>query len=242
MLLLAEHKRAFGYAVAASLALHALLLAMRLPALRSPEPPSPEPPLVARLAEPAPPAPPEALPPAVEKPQPPKPLPRRRAPTPEPRPKPILEAPSARPAPTIPAPSPSPEATESPPQPVPAPAVPSPTLAANVPAAAPAPDPAAERDRFRQDLIEKAGQYKRYPKMAVDNGWTGQVTVRIEVADNGSVASVRVKASSGNPVLDAQALETFRKAAPEVIVPPVLRGKAFAVEIPMIYNFKDAPG
>jgi hypothetical protein len=58
MLLLAEHNRAFGYAAAASLALHALVLSLKLPAFRQAEPEAAEPPLVARLVEPAPPAPP----------------------------------------------------------------------------------------------------------------------------------------------------------------------------------------
>jgi TonB family protein len=126
---------------------------------------------------------------------------------------------------------------------VPAPATepPSPAAAAP-PAAAPAAplvDPAAERDRFREDLIARAEQLQRYPKKAVDEGWTGRVTVRVEMAENGSVAAVRVRSSSGNPLLDAVAVETFGAAAAQVGVPPALRGKAFAVEVPMLYKFTD---
>ena len=54
-----------------------------------------------------------------------------------------------------------------------------------------------------------------------------------------SVASVRVKSSSGNSELDAVAKEMFGKAAAQVGVPPALRGKAFAVEVPMLYKFTD---
>ena len=34
----------------------------------------------------------------------------------------------------------------------------------------------------------------------------------------------------------------FRKAAPEVAVPPPLRGQRFSVELRAIYNLRDRPG
>lgn len=233
MLLLAEQNRAFGYAVAASLALHALLL-LNLPALRDAVAPPAEPPLVAHLVEPpAPPAPPA---PEVKAQEPAKPTPPRRVAKAKPKPPPRVAAPAAIPEPTPPAP---PMAEPAPPAAAPAPprAEPAPPAAAAAPSARP--DPQAERERFRQALIARAEQIKRYPRKAVDEGWAGQVTVRIEMADNGSVASVRVKSSSGNSLLDAVAVEIFSKAAAQVAVPPALRGNAFAVDVPAIYKFTD---
>jgi protein TonB len=235
MLVLAEQNRAFGYAIGASLALHTFLL-LNLPAFREAVAPPPEPPLVAHLVEPpAPPAPaaPEVRKPEPPKPEPPKPAPPRHAAKPKPR---TLPRPTA-----IPEPAPPPPVAQAPPAALAAPP------AAGAPAPAPAvavapparPDPAAERDRFRQRLIQRAEQLKRYPKRAVDEGWTGRVTVRVEMADDGSLASVRVESSSGNSLLDAVAVQTFATAAAEVAVPPALRGKAFAVEVPMLYKFTD---
>lgn len=250
MLLLAEHNRAFGYAAAASLALHALVLSLKLPVFRQAEPEAAEPPLVARLAEPAPPAPPApapAPPPEVRKPEPPKPVakakPKRLAKPkakiqskPEPAPLPSPPVAAQEPVPPEPAPPAPPGA--------PAPAAPpAPPVVAIAPAAPPAAvDPAAELARYRQQLVALAARHKRYPRIARDNGWTGDVVVRIEVGASGTVSSIKVRTSSGYEVLDAQALEMFGKAAPQVAVPPPLRGKPFTVDVRAVYNLTDRPG
>lgn len=242
MLLLAGQNRAFGYAIAASLALHALVLALRVPALRPAEPAPAEPPLVAHLVEPPPPAPPA---PIVQAPPAPQPVAKPKA---KPKPKPL-----ARPAPRPAAPREEPVAEEqaeekaeekaepviAPPAPAPSPA---PPVVAVAPRAAPAPDPATILAGFRRQLLAVAMRYKRYPRIALDNAWTGDVAVRIEVGANGAVSSIKVKTSSGYEVLDEQALEMFRKAAAEVPVPAALRGKAFPVEVRAIYNLRDRPG
>lgn len=252
MLLLAEHNRAFGYAAAASLALHALVLSLKLPVFRQTEPEAAEPPLVARLVEPAPPAPPApAPPPEVRQPEPPKPVAKAKA-----KPKRLAKPKAKTEAKPEPAPLPSPPvAVQEPEQQEPAPAAPEAPPAA-APAAPPAPpvvaiappapppvaDPAAELARYRQQLVALAARHKRYPRIARDNGWTGDVVVRIEIGASGTVSSIKVKTSSGYEVLDAQALEMFGKAAPQVTVPPPLRGKPFTVEVRAVYNLTDRPG
>lgn len=248
MLVLAEQNRTFGYAVAASIALHALALAAQLPAKRQIVEAPPEPPLVAHLVELPPPAPP-----AVAKEEPAKPKPQPTRPKPIAKPAPPKPAPAPRPstpiaaAPPTPAPPP---VIEEPPMPEGvdhaspelAPLAPPPTVAAIAPPPVAPPDPAADLARFRQELVDMAVRYKRYPRMALDNGWTGDVVVRIDVAASGAVRSVQVKTSSGYSVLDEQALEMFRRAAPAVQVPPALHGKDFSVEVRAIYNLQDRPG
>lgn len=238
MLLLAEQNRAFGYAAVASLAFHALVLWIQVPLFREAERAAPEPPLVARLVEPSPPAPPAPVAPpptAAQKAEPPKPLAKPKAKA-KPKPKPITKprpGPEPEPPPVVTAP----EAAAAPPAPPAAPPV-----VAIAPPAPPAPDPAAELARYRQQLVALAARHKRYPRVALDNGWTGDVVVRIEVGASGAVSSIKVKTSSGYEVLDAQAREMFGKAAPDVTVPAALRGKAFAVEVRAIYSLKDRPG
>ena len=95
--------------------------------------------------------------------------------------------------------------------------------------------------QFRQQLIGVAVRYKRYPRVALDNAWEGDVVVRVEIGASGSVAAVSVRSSSGHEVLDAQALDMFKKAAPQVPVPTALRGKDFSVDVRAIYSLKDQP-
>jgi protein TonB len=247
MRVLAEQNRAFGYAIAASAALHALLL-LNLPAWREAAPTPPERPLVARLVEPAPPAPaarPVAPPPpVVQKPQPPKPRPPKplARPKPTPVPRAVTPLPSPPPAPPESEERPAePPAATAPPPPAQSAAVAAPPVASMAPAR-PTPDPASALAGFREEIRQVAGRYKRYPRVALDNGWTGDVVVLIDIAPGGSVSSIRIKTSSGYEVLDEQALEMFGKAVPQVPVPSELRGRAFTVELRAVYNLTDRPG
>ena len=106
------------------------------------------------------------------------------------------------------------------------------------PVPAPEEPPVAEAvwiARHRQRLISAAARYKRYPQEALDAGAEGEVVVRIAYASDGS-ADVRLGASSGEPVLDEQALVAFRNAAPQVAVPLALRGREFEFAVRAIYS------
>ena len=230
--------RAITYAVGASLALHAVLLALRAPEPQSP-PPLPSVTITAHLAEPeaAPPAPAPSAPAPVER----KPEPRVEKPRPKvERPKPAPPAPSTfSVAPAAPPPAePAPPVSE--PAPAPAPAAQSaPGPVASAPPAPPAPDVSTLIARYRSQFIGAAVRYKRYPLAARDNGWEGDVVVHLEVSANGDLGPLTVKKSSGHKVLDDQALEMFRLASPQVPLPPALRGRAFGFDVRAVYSLKD---
>ena len=240
-----EQNRAFSYAVLTSVVLHGALLWGVSP---NPRPLLAEVelgPLVARLVDPPAPAP-AAAPPAPPKAQPEKREPRRARTAPAA--KPVAEAPPAPviepPSPPAPAPEPAlPQTVEpvAPAPPVTARAEPSP-VPAEAPAARAAPspiDPAASVARYRLQLIGAARKYKRYPRLAMENNWEGDVVVRMAFGGNGLLAGLTVQSSSGYSVLDRQALEMFRHAAKTIEVPPALRGREFSFEVRAIYNLRD---
>ena len=243
-----EENRALGYAIAASIVLHGVLLfgiAQRdRPRLSESQMPS----ILARLAESPAPAPAAetlsqsapARQPRRTRPETPKRLTKPApAPTPQPAAEPAVEpAPVAEvPAETIslqppapPAPAKAGEATAS----IAAPAAAS--------AGAPPADAAADLgslERYRLELKLVAAKYKRYPRMATDNNWKGVVALRVVVGPSGQLASLIVTKTSGHEILDRQAQEMFRSAAADVPVPPVLRGKPFAVDVAVDYYFTD---
>jgi len=241
-----NRNRAFHYAVLASLALHALLLfafpdfidtarrAASLPPqiiarLMAPEPaPAPAIPVepVRREAPPpkkaAKPAPPEAMPEAP----------------PAPKPAPVLSTPQPAPVPAPPVQAAAPPAPASPPvaalEPHPQPASP-PQASLQPPAQVPE---SLSRDQYRLQLIDEARRHKRYPPLARENNWQGDVRVGVAIAANGR-PSVTLKGSSGYEVLDRQALEMFTQAARAVPIPPALRGKEFALEVRAVYGLED---
>ena len=93
--------------------------------------------------------------------------------------------------------------------------------------------------QYRLQLISVARKYKRYPRVAMDNNWEGDVVVRMVIGANGMISALSIKTSSGHEVLDQQALEMFKKAKPLVQIPAALRGKEFTIELRAIYNLKD---
>jgi len=222
-----EPNRVFGYAVLASILLHALLLAA-LPSLRelaAQLPPAPEP-LVARLAPTV--AKPAPVAQQEEARKPPVPETRRVRPIAAPAPAPMLKvepAAASEPAPAAPI-------TLAAPAPV-ARIEPQAALAASA-----GPDPGA-LNRYRLQLVIAATQFKRYPRAAIDNNWEGEVVVRMTIGADGKIAALGIKSSSGYAVLDRQALDMFRTAKPFVLLPRELAGREFELELRAIYSLKD---
>jgi len=230
----ASANRVFGYALLASLAVHAFVLGAEWPrfadTLRYPV--EVLTPLVARLVEP--PRAPVEEKRAEEKPKAKRESAPRAKPLPVPAPRfepeqPVAAAPAVAPPPApapLPAPAPSaapPQAFSPPPAQKPAPVDATPSLVA----------------QYRAALLAEAARHKRYPPQAIDNGWEGEVVVRMAIGADGSLAALDVRSSSGHAALDRQALEMFRKARAEVPVPEALRGKRFTMELRAVFNLKD---
>lgn len=208
----------FGYALAASVALHAAVL-IGPPVLRE-FPAAPlAPPLQSRLVDSV------VVPMPSEPVEPPKAKPRPRAqPVPMARP---ASAPAAAEAPI-----------ETPPPPAPPAAAAAPQSVAGAAVQASSPPDARSVGEYRVLLIGAAGRYKRYPALARENSWTGEVLVGVSVGGDGT-PSFSVRKGSGHEVLDRQALDMFGQAARDVPVPKALRGQAFAFSVRAIYGLED---
>jgi protein TonB len=234
----AVHNQVLNYAVALSLLLHAVVL-FGLPHSRESQRIRVQPaPIVARLMEQQPtPAIVAASPPippaAAQRPEP-RQIPRR---IPVPNPEALNIAPPADPEPAPMAPA-APAASEPAGEAVAGPVAKDEAQTAASALAAEAPD-AGTLAQYRLQLISAAKRYKRYPRVAMDNNWEGDVVVRMVIGVNGMLTSVSVKTGSGHEVLDSQALEMFKRATPLVPIPSALRGKEFSIELRAIYNLRD---
>jgi protein TonB len=223
--------RGLPYAIAASVALHALML-FTVPDLvdTARRAASIPPQIIARLMEPEPLAPVPA--PPMLGPTPPAPPERRKAPPAAKKPAPVISTPQPVPAPRLPAP---PVIADAPvPQPAPPPIA---AFQSQPPQPAPPPE-SLSRDQYRLQLIDEARRHKRYPPLARENNWQGDVRVDVAVSANGR-PTVTLKGSSGYEVLDRQALEMFAQAARSVPLPPALHGKEFTLEVRAIYGLED---
>jgi protein TonB len=229
--------RRLRYAIAASLILHLLILWPGNPRLLTRDAPS----LLQATLRPQQQPPGDATP--VASPAPAKPPPRAAPPAPtlaSPAPAtPVLESPKPAPVPSAPA-----VAAESAVKQAPTAA----PVAASAPAAAsgsPLTEAAASGEAadglrgYRLAVASQARRFKRYPAQAMASGWAGTAEIRVEVASDGRPRPATVVRSSGHEVLDRAALAMIDAGALRARLPDSLRGRSFAVVLPVVFNLDD---
>lgn len=101
---------------------------------------------------------------------------------------------------------------------------PAPTPAPPRAAASAAPSPELLAS-FQQAIYDHIARFRRYPAAARAARLRGMAQVYFEVDQLGGVSNVRVVSSSGHLLLDAEAIDTIRRAAPLPRVPPGLPGR-----------------
>lgn len=92
---------------------------------------------------------------------------------------------------------------------------------------------------YRFAVAAQAGRFKRYPAQAMASGWAGTADIRVEVGRDGRPRAATVVRSSGHEMLDRAALSMIDAGALRAHLPESLRGKAFAVVLPVVFNLDD---
>lgn len=229
------------WALICSILLH-LLIAVVIPNIRIEPPKKPEIFTIelVKKAEPEPVPAPTPEPIAEPEPEQTAPAPVK----PKPTPKPVVESPplpveeKEDPAPIAPPPAqpdviavaPKPEAPPTP-MPVPPPVAIKPTA----PSQAEVND---ANDRYGNTLWSAISKYKKYPRIAQQRGWQGEVIVELSLDGNGKLKSKLILQSSGYETLDNQALEMVEKALPFPAPPEALRGSNFTIRVPIPFKLE----
>jgi periplasmic protein TonB len=203
---------------------------------------------VPRVEAPAPPPPvvkPIKPPPVAAKPQPkrePPPVVQRETPMPPPQPvvvpqRPIEPEPPVTAPPRVEAPPPvavPPTVVEAPPPPPPAPA----PRAQQQPTIGPAVDAAVLRE-YGAVVSSAVAKKKVYPRLAMMRHWQGTTDLKLQIAADGAMKSLSVARSSGFDVLDEQAMKMVKDALPLPNLPDALRGREFAIDIPVAFKLQE---
>lgn len=92
---------------------------------------------------------------------------------------------------------------------------------------------------YRLSVAVQARRFKRYPAQAMASGWAGTAEVRIEVGSDGRPRPASIARSSGHEVLDRAALTTIDAGALRARLPDSLRGRGFAVVLPVVFNLDE---
>lgn len=78
---------------------------------------------------------------------------------------------------------------------------------------------------FQSTLFAHVERYRHYPDAALPSRLHGVVQLLFAMDRGGAVLGVWVRRSSGSPVLDQEAEDTIRRAAPMPPIPPALPGR-----------------
>lgn len=92
---------------------------------------------------------------------------------------------------------------------------------------------------YRINLGREARRFKHYPPSAREHGWEGVVVVVVSTTLGLAVPQVRLSRSSGYALLDTQALEMMVQAVGVVNLPESLRGRDFALDLPIHFSLGD---
>ena len=92
--------------------------------------------------------------------------------------------------------------------------------------------------RYRLGLAIQARRFKRYPPRALAAGWSGTTNIRLAV-DAAGRSEASVARSSGYAVLDEAARTLIAQSAQRTSLPEELRGKAFSIDLPVLFNIAD---
>jgi protein TonB len=241
-----EHSLA--WAMAGSIALHALLTLMANPFQLAQD--ILDQPIEVRLL---PPPEPEAPPPVIEPPKPPEPTPPPPKPRPIEKPKPLPPKPveqiRTEPENVVPPPVQPPAVVEQPvtaPPPVVMATEPKPEAPPAYTVPPPPPEPtrptpqqiSSAKGNYGELLARAFAKHKQYPRLAQMRGWQGTTRVRLEIGADGNVIGTSIDESSGHDILDRQALEMVKKATPLPLPPETLREQAFSIIVPITFRLE----
>ena len=97
--------------------------------------------------------------------------------------------------------------------------------------------PAAAAD-WRARLLGHLKRYRRYPRQAEATRQQGVVRVAITLSRSGEVIAVELVHGSGYPLLDMEARNTVRRAAPLPAVDDAVPGDPVTVEVPIEFALR----
>lgn len=89
---------------------------------------------------------------------------------------------------------------------------------------------------YQKQVSRKISSNLRYPLLAQRRGWEGTVELLISVQENGRASRVSLVKSSGNVLLDTEAMNMAQRAMPFPPPPPELLGREHTLTVPVIFK------
>jgi protein TonB len=95
--------------------------------------------------------------------------------------------------------------------------------------------PSSAALKFQQTLLRHVARYQHYPDAARSRRLEGKVDTLFSMSRNGTLIGVWVETSSGQALLDQEAINTIRRAQPLPPIPPELPDR-LNIHIPLAFD------
>lgn len=92
--------------------------------------------------------------------------------------------------------------------------------------------------QYRLSLAIAARRFKRYPTLAKEHAWEGTVEIALQVSTLVVVPEISLVSSSGQAILDEQAIEMITLAARSISLPERLKGRDFRILLPVQFSLE----
>lgn len=99
----------------------------------------------------------------------------------------------------------------------------------------PSPEPAYDWSAYHGSVWGRIQRVKTYPVMARRKHWEGRALVAFVIDARGGVKQARLADSTGFALLDQEALDTVRRAAPYP-TPPAIPGDGVRMEVAIVFE------
>lgn len=101
------------------------------------------------------------------------------------------------------------------------------------------PAPAERANHLRSVVLSLLAPSLTYPPLARKYGWQGRVLVDVELDADGSLQPLRIAHSSGYRILDHHAFDALKRLGTVPQARPWLGGRPFAFAVPVTYRLID---
>lgn len=92
--------------------------------------------------------------------------------------------------------------------------------------------------QYRLSLAIAARRFKRYPTLAKERALEGRVEVALQVSALAIGPQISLVSSSGQTILDEQAIEMITQAARSISLPECLQGRDFRILLPVQFSLE----
>jgi protein TonB len=89
---------------------------------------------------------------------------------------------------------------------------------------------------WKSAMVMHINKHKRYPEAARPHKLAGDVQIVFSMDRSGRVLQSRVQRSSGSTLLDAEAMQLFKRASPLPLPPPAVTGEILEYSLPIHFR------